>query len=208
MKITGLTKIGKSHYKVYTDGRSVPAFELYGSDLRSLDLHDGSEISEEKYKKITEELLPKRALSRVCHLIEKRDYTERQIRDKLSAAFYPGYACDFAVETAKKHGLINDRSYSIRYTECYQDRKSIGRIRLDLMRKGIDQDFINEAISSVIGDSREGEKEKIKKILLKRGYDKTASDRSETEKQVAYLYRRGFRIDDIRACLRDSDYLT
>ena len=37
MKITGLTKIGRNHYKVYTDGRAVPAFELYGSDLSPYD---------------------------------------------------------------------------------------------------------------------------------------------------------------------------
>ena len=56
MKITGLTKIGRNHYKVYTDGSAVPSFELHGSDLRRYDLHDGSEISEDVYRKITEEL--------------------------------------------------------------------------------------------------------------------------------------------------------
>ena len=208
MKITGLTKIGRNHYKVYTDGRAVPAFELYGSDLRSYDLHDGSEISEDVYRKITEELLPKRAFSRVCHLIEKRDYTERHIRDKLRRAFYPEYASDHAVEMAKKHGLINDQSYSIRYTECYYDRKSIGRIRTDLIQKGVDPDLINYAIKSVFGDSHDAEREKIKKILAKRGFDQTCADRNETEKQIAYLYRKGYRIDDIRACLKASDYLT
>lgn len=213
MIITSLEKTGRGRYSIFLDGASAPSFALYAADLKELDLREGSEISSSVLERIEKEILVKRGLLRAGHLIERRDYTEAQIRDKLRAGFYPQASIELIIKRLRELKFLNDDSYAERYTECYIDRKSIGRIKQDLFRKGINKDVIEAAVEKVKAEhSSDGdeysEAGKIRELLNKRGYDPLTADRSTREKNIAFLLRKGFSFSDIRKVIREADELT
>ncbi len=203
MQITSLEKCGKGRYKVILDGASAPSFMLYASELKELSLSEGTELAVEKLDYMFKEVLVKRGLKRAAHLLEKKDYTEREIRSKLREGLYPDISVDIIINRLVSYGFINDISYAVRYAECYIDKKSAGRISEDLKRKGIDRDIIKGALEKIKAehagtDGYYDESDKIKKLLEKRHYEPETADRKEKEKLRAFLLRRGFCFSDIK----------
>ena len=76
MKVTEIEAVSKSRAKVYIDDKF--AFVLYKGELRSFQIREGEEVSEEDYRNILEEVLPKRAKRRAMNLLKSREYTVRQ----------------------------------------------------------------------------------------------------------------------------------
>ena len=82
MIISDIIEFDKKRSKVYIDGEF--AFLLYKGELRDYNIKINNELSESAYEMITKELLPKRAIKRAMNLLQKKDYTEKKLRDKLS----------------------------------------------------------------------------------------------------------------------------
>ncbi len=105
----------------------------------------------------------------------------------------------------EEYGYVNDASYAHRFVECYMDRKSIGRIRDELHKKGISRELADEAIADCedADGRRDRERQLIKELLVKRHYDPAVRDDKEKQKHFAYLFRRGFKSEDIAAVMFD-----
>ena len=87
MTVTAIREIAKSRVLVSVD--ETFAFVLYKGELRSYGLKEGQKITEEAYRDIMENLLPRRAKLRAMNLLKNRSYTEKQLYDKLKAGDYP-----------------------------------------------------------------------------------------------------------------------
>lgn len=196
MKINQLKALDKKRNIVYIDGRI--AFVLYKGDLRHYGLIEGCEISEAEYDEIVNTLLPKRALLRVSHLLEKRDYTSYQLREKLKEAYYPENAIEFAINKLIGYGYVNDENYASRYIECNINRKSLGIIKQELVRKGISKDIVQKKIDELEEDgTTQDASALIQEILRKRHYYDSPQDAKERAKQYKYLLGKGFKSSDI-----------
>ena len=55
-------------------------------------------------------------------------------------------------------------------------------------------------------DSFEDELQCISKLLAKKKYNDNEADITEREKVKAYLFRKGFQIDNINSCMRNFDW--
>ena len=132
MRITELKPLGKGRYEVYVNGEI--AFVLYKGDLARYDLHAGDELEEDTRRQILEETLYKRAVNRVLFLLQSKDYTYHELEDKLRQGRYPSSVVDGALEEVQSYGYINDANYAQRYVECYLERKSLGKIKQELIR--------------------------------------------------------------------------
>ena len=86
MVITKIEPSSGKKYKVYLNDEF--AFYIYKSELKIFSLKEGQELDEKIYKKITEEILTKRAKRRALYLLEKRDLTEYELQKKLEADKY------------------------------------------------------------------------------------------------------------------------
>ena len=182
MKINQLKALDKKRNIVYIDGRI--AFVLYKGDLRHYGLIEGCEISETEYDEIVNTLLPKRALLRVSHLLEKRDYTSYQLREKLKESYYPESAIEFAINKLIGYGYVNDESFAKRYIECNINRKSEGMIKQDLVKKGISKELIQKAFDELLDDGMvQDSSALIREILKKRHYYESEQDAKERAKQ-------------------------
>lgn len=118
-------------------------------------------------------------------LYKKR--TEAEVKNKCRLLKYEDDYIEEAIEYLKEAGYIDDTNYIEKYINNIKKLKhmSINEIRIDLMRRGVNQDIIDNATSDeslgefelesanylVNKKLKAGEDvEKVKKYLLNKGY--------------------------------------
>ena len=64
------------------------------------------------------------------HLLEKRDYTEKELRQKLTAGKteYTQEEMDIAIDYVKSFHYVDDGKYACKYIEAMRSRKSRSRL--------------------------------------------------------------------------------
>lgn len=200
MTVTKITEISKSRVRIETEEEE--AFVLYKGELRAYGIEENQEISGKAYHEIMEELLPRRAKLRALNLLKGRSYTRRQLRDKLKARGYPEAIIGEAIEYVSSFGYIDDRGYALDFIEYNKETKSKKRIFLDLQRKGISGDIVEEAWEEAVrDDEQELEKEQICRLILKKNFSVGTATLQEKQKMTAFLYRKGFGVEAIRNAL-------
>ena len=115
MTVTAIREIAKSRVLVSVD--ETFAFVLYKGELRSYGLKEGQEITEEAYRDIMENLLPRRAKLRAMNLLKNRSYTEKQLYDKLKSGDYPEEIIEQALDYVRSYHYIDDRQYAEDYMQ-------------------------------------------------------------------------------------------
>ena len=106
MTVTRIEELSRSRCKIYLEDSF--AFVLYKGELRSYGLKEGQEITEEAYRDIMENLLPRRAKLRAMNLLKNRSYTEKQLYDKLKAGDYPEEIIEQALDYVRSYHYIDD----------------------------------------------------------------------------------------------------
>ena len=220
---------GRGRAKVYLDDTF--AFVLYNAELREYGVSEGAELSDAAYTEITETVLPLRAKKRAMHLLEKRPYTEKALRDKLSDGDYPDTCIDAAVDYVKSYGYLNDLQYAIDHISYHLADRPRKRLEIDLLKKGIDKALIAEAFETcytedadrisggsecgadhasgqydAAGNARAYERAMIEKELRKKRFNPEEADYEIRSKLLASLVRKGFDAELVRDVLRDTDY--
>ncbi len=202
MLVTRIEELNKTRCKVYIEQEF--AFVLYKGELRLYHVREGEMLAEEEYNTIMTKVLPKRAKLRAMNLLQKREYTTAQLRDKLKQGFYPDAVLEEALNYVASFHYIDDLRYATDYIRCNEQSRSRRRIEQDLQRKGVSQDFIKAAWAG--WEELEGAQDEdgmIRKLLAKRGYDADTVDYSRRQKEAAFLMRKGFSGESIRRVLRD-----
>lgn len=203
MMITEITAISKSRYRVVLDEEKF--FVLYSGELRRFRMEQGGEVTEDVYEQIVHEILPKRAKLRCMNLLKAKDYTRKQLEDKMKQGGYPDRVIEEALAYVESYGYINDGNYARNFIEYHIGTKSRRRIESDLQQKGIRKELISQTFDELLEEGLEiDEMAQIQKFLLKKNFHaKTATDK-ERQKMYGFLYRKGFRSDAIsRALLLD-----
>ena len=139
------------------------------------------------------------------HLLEKMDRTESNLREKLRMNGYPQELVDEAVDYVKRYHYIDDRRYAENYVRFHQGQKSAARLKMDLMRKGVSKDLIEQALSQ---EYQSDERKMIEQILQKKGYFSGEKLPAEQRRMYGYLLRRGYKSSDILHVMKCDDYLT
>ena len=191
MIVTDIIELTKAKSRIFLDGEF--AFVLYKGELRLYHIIKGQELTVEDYEEIMHTLLPKRAKKRSMMLLQKKDYTEAELRRKLSAGEYPLEAIDEALEYVKSYGYVDDYRYSVAYITCYSSKWSRQKIMSNLLTKGVDKKCIQKAFDEVSdkGDMV-SEEELIKEILEKKHYQSQTADVKTKYKMYQHLLYKGF----------------
>lgn len=200
MQIIRMEELDKKRIRIFLeDGID---FVLYKGECRRFHFKEGEECSGEQYDEIRSEILIKRARRRVMHLLERMDRTEAQLRMKLKQGFYPEDIIEDAIAYVKSFHYLDDARYADNYVRCQRNIKSRGKMRIDLMRKGVPKELIEQSIEEC---GQENEQELILKWVEKRHYSKETADMKEKQRMYQFLMRKGFQSEDI---LHVLDYLT
>ena len=200
MLITQISEISRSRYRVYLDGQF--AFVLYKGELRQFQIKENQELSEEIYQHIITQILPKRAKLRSMNLLQSKDYTRKQLEDKLEQGEYPTECISEAIAYVESYGYINDSRYARDFIEYNLQNKSRKRIETDLMRKGITKDVIRKAFEELedLGVEQD-ELAMACELLSKKKYCAKTATKQEQQKMYGFLYRKGFHSDTISKAL-------
>ncbi|MBD5526126.1 MAG: regulatory protein RecX [Lachnospiraceae bacterium] len=200
MLVTQISEVSKSRCRVYLDGQF--AFVLYKGELRRFQIKVDEELPEESYREIMTEILPKRAKLRSMNLLQSRDYTRRQLADKLEQGDYPQECIEEAIAYVESYGYIDDKRYARDFIEYNLASKSRTRIETDLMRKGIGKEIIRAAFEELTDlDVQQDELALACDLLRKKKYCADTATGQEQQKMYGFLYRRGFRHDIISKAL-------
>ncbi len=203
MIVTQMVGMSRSRYKIYVDGQF--AFILYRGEVREFAIEEGKEISDACYRQIMTEVLPRRAKKRAMNLLESRDYTSGQLREKLRQGDYPDACIDEAIAYVESYGYVDDLRYAKDYITYHLEDKSRTRMEQDLMRKSIARDTICAAFDELEQTgARQDEMTMILRLLEKKKYDVRTATAQDRQRMYGFLYRKGFHGDAIsRALLLD-----
>ena len=136
--------------------------------------------------------MQKRAKLRCMHLLEKRDYTEKELRQKLISGKteYTQEEMDAAIDYVKSFHYVDDGRFACRYIEAMSSRKSRRQIEQELYQKGVAKELVQEAFEET---GEIPEEEQIARWMEKRKYHPEEADLKEKQKMYAFLARKGFR---------------
>ncbi len=200
MLVTDVVELDKKRSKVFLDGEF--AFVLYKGELRDYKIKVGSDLTQNAYEEITGTVLSKRVKLRAMNLLQKKDYTEKQLRDKLSEGLYSQELMDEAIDYVKSFKYIDDDRFARDYITYHMSMRSKNRIIQDLVQKGIKKDYLMPIIEEIyeesgVNNGEDVELEQIRKLLEKKHYDKDMEFK-EKQKIMAFLMRRGYSMDKIK----------
>ena len=210
MQISDIVELDKKRCKVYIDGEF--AFVLYKGELKTYSIKSGIDISRELYDEIFGTVLSKRAKLRAMNLLQKKDYTEKQLRDKLAEGLYPQDIVDEAIEYVRGYRYLDDERFVRDYVTYHMTTRSRNRIIQDLTQKGIKKEIIIPILEEVYEEENDSsgvsvEDEQIAKLLIKKHYS-PEMDFKDKQKIMAFLLRKGYSMDSIRHVMEcDSDYI-
>ena len=145
----------------------------------------------------------KRAKLRCMHLLEKRDYTEKELRQKLEngKTEYTEEQIDGAIAYVKSFHYVDDGRYACKYIEAMQSRKSRRQIEQELYQKGVDRELIQEAFEET---AEVPEEEQIARWMEKRNFHPEEADLKEKQRMYAFLARKGFRAENIQRAMKSE----
>ena len=200
MTVTNVVELDKKRCKIYLDGEF--SFLLYKGELRDYNIKVGNEISDSNYQEIIDVVLPKRCKLRAMNLLQKKDYTEKQLWDKLSEGLYPVDIIDDAIHYVKAYHYLDDERYARDYITYHMSIRSRNRIIQDLTGKGISKDIFMPIVEELyVEEDADVELDQIRKLLAKKHYDPEETDFKDKQKIMAFLLRKGFQMSDIRRAM-------
>lgn len=196
MRVTEIAEVSRSRMKISTDEELT--FVLYRGELRRLRIRQGEEIEEEALRAIREEILPKRAKLRAMNLLKNRDYTRKQLHDKLKEGGYPEHIIAKALEYVESFHYTDDCRYAVNFIRNHVQDRSRRRIEQDLAGRGIDRDVLERAWDEweAEGGSQD-EQDMIDSLLRKKGFDREAASPKEWRRMYGYLMRKGFQAEQV-----------
>ena len=133
-------------------------------------------------------------------LLEFRDRTERELRQKLKEREYSAEEINETVLFLKEYRYLDDEAYADRYIRSCAARKSRRQIRADLERKGVSREIIDLQLQEKTVD----EDSQIRKLLQKKGYvPGKRLEPAEYRRIMGALGRRGFSGEAIRKAMEN-----
>ena len=205
MTVTGLIPKNNKKITVFIDEKI--AFVLYKGDFNKYHITEGEEIPEADYDEIMHRILPKRALDRSYKLLLGRDYTERQLKEKLLSDEYPESIIDDTIQLLKEQKYIDDRRYTENYIFWQSKKKSRRRLMADLKQKGIKEEDASAAYEMLLEQNDiDDEEVLIQNFMDKKKIVPGELSYEEKEKITAMLLRKGFSFDAVKHILNGQKY--
>nr|WP_289765779.1 regulatory protein RecX [uncultured Acetatifactor sp.] len=203
MKVTQMTEVSKSRVRVSTDEEY--AFVLYKSELRRFHICEGEEIEETVLCAITEEILPKRAKLRAMNLLKNRDYTVKQLHDKLKSGGYPEQIIAEALGYVESFRYTDDLRYAVNFIRNHAQDRSRRRIEQDLLGRGIGREVLESAWDEWEKEGGgQNEQAVIQSLLKKKGFDFETAEPKARQRIYGFLMRKGFSGEEVRKALHSD----
>ncbi len=158
----------------------------------------GTELSQEEVKALKYDSDYKRALSRAFWYLDRMDYTEKTLYEKLLKAGFNKRASAAVIARLCELGLVDDRRFAERLAERFKESNVSNREALHkMLLKGVPYELAKE----ILNNSDTDEEEQIKN-LLEGKYAYRLTTENGAEKVYAALVRKGFSYGAVRSAMK------
>ncbi len=144
-------------------------------------------------------------LALALNLLSRRDHSEAELRKKLIPKGFSTEALDEALARLKSAGYLDDRRFARSFAEsALRNGRGYGfRLRLELSRRGIADEIIEETLAA-LGDEYE-EVTTLSELMARKfeGFDPHQADERQKRRVISYFQRRGFSLAAIIRVFRD-----
>ena len=193
MRITSLKQVTAEHVTVvFEDEAEVKSTLGVVTELR---LFSGKELDDREMEALIRN--SHRALMRekALELVSQRQMSAKELSRKLHDKGADEETADYCVQWVLERGLIDEERYAAAIVRHYAAKGcGAGRVRQELMRRGIPRELSDEALASMPESH-----DRLDRLIAARLKD--PGDRDEVRKLSASLYRRGFSAEEIRSAL-------
>lgn len=205
MKVTQIEEFTKSRVRISVDEEIT--FVLYKSEQHKFHIRPDEEIEETDLRTILEELLPRRARLRAMNLLKNREYTVRQLHDKLKQGGYPESVIQDALDYVGSFRYTDDLRYAVNFIRNHQGDRSRRRIEQDLTGRGIDRNLLEKAWAEWEEEGgSQNEQAMIQALLAKKGFDSQTAALKDRQRMFAFLMRKGFSGEQARRAVQFDEY--
>lgn len=199
LKITDLKQGVRNpeRVNVYVDDKF--SFSLDVSQVVDFGIKIGREISIEELEELKKASEFGKLYQRTLEWVLLRPHSEKECRDYLYKKIFEKKLdknyIDRIIEKLKSKNYLNDVRFAKYYVENRFSKKGVSskRLRMELIKKGISKEIIEETLAG----SERNDAEEIKKMIAKK-----RSKYPDDEKLTAYLVRQGFQYDLVRELVR------
>ncbi len=201
MKVTALQKYKGSTYEVELDYER--KIYLHIDIIVDFSVKTGMELDRTKLREIIYASNFRRAYQYALYRLDYRDYSAKEMTDKLVQTYKNEALCLAVVEKLKKVGIINDARYAEKLARKLVEVKKYGYIRAkrELKLKGISEFIAVDALEKY----SESFGENLMSLLETKHarYLTDKSDRKSVEKVKAALVRYGYGFDEINRSIKE-----
>jgi regulatory protein len=149
----------------------------------------------------------RRALGIALNMLSRRDHSEAEVRRRLAAKGFSHDTGDEVIAGLREVGYLNDRRFARAYAEsAIRNGRGYGfRLRLDLSRRGIDEEIIADAMDEV--GAEYDEITTLTGLMARKfaGFDPRQADDRLKRRVVGYFQRRGFSLAAIVRVMRETE---
>jgi len=138
-------------------------------------------------------------------LLSRRDHCEGELRKKLLRKGVSAEALDEAMARLKNAGYLDDRRFARSFAEsALRNGRGYGfRLRLELSRRGVADDIIDETLASLGAEYEEVTT--LSELMARKfeAFDPQQADERQKRRVISYFQRRGFSLAAIVRVFRD-----
>ncbi len=181
MKIDRIVKIKKNTNILYSMGERIAVLKDY--ELSKFGISEDTELSNELYDKINNDIQYPRAYEKAVDRLAATDKTVYEIQKKLEAYGFSQMIIDRAVAELKRRHFIDDKRYAQNFILSKSNTKSINEICYILKTKGISKELIDE----ITEEDEYSDDKAVRAIIIKKMKNKDLTDKNELRKLTAYV---------------------
>lgn len=156
------------------------------------------EIQPEKIEELKYESDYQRAKSRALWYLDRMDYTENKLYEKLISKGFDKKACSKVLAKLCEFGVVDDRRFGERMAERLLESGVSKRAALQkMLLKGLPYDLAKELLANY----EVNEQSQIAEIIMKK-YSSKLNEENGYQKVYAALVRKGFSYSDVSQALK------
>ena len=164
--------------------------------MREHPLREGQLLDIDSYYQLSERIMYQKALERAVWWLSKKDHSEKQLKMKLTDSAFTEESASRACDFLKAGNYLNDARLSENLVRQKQRSSGPRKIAYTLRQKGVGEETAKAALEAI---SQDDEMETAVKLARKYLSGKLLEPREARQKCGAYLARRGFGWDVIKA---------
>lgn len=198
--VTSLMDISRKRKLVFINDE--PAFALYNTEIKRYSIQQDLPVAPSVYEEIIRDILCKRAVVRAMELLKNKDYTEMELRKKLSMSYYPLQCIESAMDYVKSYQYVDDYRYAVNYLLFKGETLSRKIIECRLKERGVSSDIIERACEEYYKDNENAELDQAIHFIENQCALPEEMDYYSRNKLFAKLYRRGYDTEMIHKAFR------